>query len=128
MRIVLAPDSFKGSLDAPAVCAAVARGLQRVWPNAEVLAKPIADGGEGTLDAVLAAVGARGERLHERVTGAAGDALDAPWGRLERDGRRTAVIEIAAVVGITDAPGMRVNVGQRSTRGSRRRRSRSCRM
>lgn len=117
MRIVVAPDSFKGSLDAPAVCAAVARGLRRVWPDAEVLAKPIADGGEGTLDAVLAAVGARGERQHERVHGAAGDAIDAPWGMLDRDGQRTAVIEIAAVVGITDAAGMCVDVTRRSTRG-----------
>jgi len=71
--VVVAPDSFKGSLDAPAVCAAIAEGLHRVWPQAEVIAMPIADGGEGTLDAVLAAVGDAGRRLHERVHGAAGD-------------------------------------------------------
>ena len=65
--IVVAPDSFKGSLDAPGVCAAIARGLRRVWPDAEVRACPMADGGEGTLDAVLAAVGPAGRRLHERV-------------------------------------------------------------
>jgi glycerate kinase len=115
--VVVAPDSFKGSLDAPAVCAAIAEGLQRVWPQAEVIAMPIADGGEGTLDAVLAAVGSAGRRLHERVHGAAGDAIDAPWGLLERDGQPTAVIEISAIVGLTDAAGTRVAVTQRSTRG-----------
>jgi glycerate kinase len=115
--IVVAPDSFKGSLDAPDVCAAIAEGLRRVWPRAEIIAKPIADGGEGTLDAVLAAVGAQGQRMHDRVHGAAGDAIDAPWGRLARDDGETAVIEIATVVGITDADGMRVPVTARSTRG-----------
>ena len=51
--VVVAPDSFKGSLAAPAVCAAIARGVRRVWPDAEIRACPMADGGEGTLDAVL---------------------------------------------------------------------------
>lgn len=115
--VIVAPDSFKGSLDAPAVCAAIAEGLRRVWPEAEVVAKPIADGGEGTLDAVLASVGPSGQRMHERVHGAAGDPIDAPWGLLERDGATTAVIEIAAIVGITDAAGMRVPASRRSTRG-----------
>jgi glycerate kinase len=115
--VVVAPDSFKGSLDAPGVCDAIAAGLRRVWPQARIVAKPIADGGEGTLDAVLAAVGAGGKRMHERVQGAAGDPLDAPWGLLERDGAPTAVIEIAAVVGITERDGMRAGVEQRSTRG-----------
>ena len=64
--IVLAPDSFKGSLSAPAVAAALARGLRRVWPDADIRARPMADGGEGTLDAVLAAVGAAGERRERR--------------------------------------------------------------
>jgi len=115
--IVVAPDSFKGSLAAPAVCAAIAQGLRRVWPQAEVVAMPIADGGEGTLDAVLTAVGDGGRRMHERVHGAADDAIDAPWGLLERDGQPTAVIEVAAIVGITDPAGMAVNVSRRSTRG-----------
>lgn len=115
--VVVAPDSFKGSLDAPAVCGAVAAGLRRVWPDAEVVAMPIADGGEGTLDAVLAAVGASGRRMHEAVHGAAGDALDAPWGLLDGGGTPTAVIEIATIVGITDGAGTRVPVTRRSTRG-----------
>jgi hypothetical protein len=58
MRIVLAPDSFKGSLTAREVCDALSRGLARAMPDVEIVARPMADGGEGTLDAVLAAVGA----------------------------------------------------------------------
>jgi len=115
--VVVAPDSFKGSLDAPAVCAAIAEGLRRVWPDADIVAMPIADGGEGTLDALLTAVGDGGRRMRECVHGAAGDANDAPWGLLERDGQPTAVIEVAAIVGITDPAGMAVNVSRRSTRG-----------
>ena len=116
--VVIAPDSFKGSLDAPGVCAAIAAGLHRVWPDANVRACPMADGGEGTLDAVLAAVGTAGQRLHERVVGAAGDPLDAPYGLLTGDGAPVAVIEIASIVGITDTAGMRVPVAARSTRGA----------
>jgi glycerate kinase len=115
--VVVAPDSFKGSLDAPAVCEAVAAGLRRVWPQADVRARPMADGGEGTLDAVLAAVGSVGQRLHERVAGAAGDAIDAPYGLLTANGGPVAVVEIASIVGITDAPGMRAPVAERCTRG-----------
>ncbi len=115
--IVIAPDSFKGSLDAPGVCAAIASGLRRVWPDADVRARPMADGGEGTLDAVLAAVGPAGRRLHEHVVGAAGDPLDAPYGILDGNDGEVAVIEVASVVGITDADGMRVPVSARSTRG-----------
>ncbi len=115
--IVVAPDSFKGSLDAPAVCAAIARGLGRVWPDADIRARPMADGGEGTLDAVLAAVGAEGRRQIHTVAGAGGAPTTAAWGLLDgRDGK-TAVIEVAQVVGITDPAGMRVPVGARSTRG-----------
>lgn len=114
MRIVLAPDSFKGSLDAPAVCDALARGLARGVPDAQVLARPMADGGEGTLDAVL---GVAGERRRAPVSGAAGDALDADYGLLDLPEGRTAVVEVAQVVGITDPAGMRADVSQRSTRG-----------
>ena len=114
MKIVLAPDSFKGSLTAPEVCDAIARGLARAMPDVETIARPMADGGEGTLDAVLAAVGPRGTREHEDVTGAAGDRLRAAYGLV--DGT-TAVIEVAQIVGITDADGMRAHVEDRTTRG-----------
>jgi len=115
--IVLAPDSFKGSLDAPGVCAAIGDGLRRVWPHAELRSRPMADGGEGTLDAVLAAVGDEGTRDRLDVHGAGGERVSAAWGALQRNGTRTAVIEVAQIVGITDAAAIQIPVMERSTRG-----------
>jgi len=115
--VVLAPDSFKGSLAAPDVCTAWTEGLQRVWPHADIRARPMADGGEGTLAAVLAAVGDQGSRSQLRVRGAGNETTSAAWGLLEQPQGRVAVIESAQVVGITDAAGMRVPVNDRSTRG-----------
>ncbi len=117
MRIVLAPDSFKGSLTAPEVCAALARGLRRAIPDADILLRPMADGGEGTLDAVLAAAPEGARREIARVTGAGGQPLDAAYGLLARDGATTAVLEVAQIVGLTDAVATRVPVRDRSTRG-----------
>ena len=77
----------------------------------------MADGGEGTLDAILTAVGDTGRRLQCRVRGAGGALIDADYGLLTRDGETIAVVEIAQVVGITDRAGMAVNVGKRTTRG-----------
>ena len=82
MRVVLAPDSFKGSLSAPDVCAALGRGIARALPDAQILARPMADGGEGTLDAVLAAVGPAGWRRTLSVQGAGGGAVEAAYGEI----------------------------------------------
>ncbi len=117
LRIVLAPDSFKGSLDAPGVCAALARGIVRALPGAQIRARPMADGGEGTLDAVLAAVGAAGKRHARDVAGADGAPVHAAYGVIDADEGPTAVIEVAQVVGITDARATSVPVADRSTRG-----------
>ena len=115
MRIVLAPDSFKGSLSAPQACAALEAGLRRALPQATILARPMADGGEGTLDAILHAAGPDGTRLRLTVHGASGAATAAAYGRV--DGGSTGVIEIAQVVGITDAVAMDAPVFARSTFG-----------
>lgn len=95
MKIVVAPDSFKESLSAPEVAEAIARGWLRVFPEAEVLLRPMADGGEGTVDAVLAACG--GERRELRVSGPLGEPVQAHWGWL---GDATAVLEMAAASGL----------------------------
>lgn len=95
MKIVIAPDSFKESLAAPQVAEAIARGWQAVFPEAECLLRPMADGGEGTVDAVLAAVA--GQRRACTVCGPLGAPVDAHWGWLD-DG--TAVIEMAAASGL----------------------------
>src|SRR4051794_1362960 len=101
-RIVIAPDSFKGSLSAADAASAIAAGLRRVWPDADCIAVPMADGGEGTLDACLAA---GGERRRAEVSGAAGPVVNAEYGFLERDGRTVALIEVAQVGSITDPSG-----------------------
>lgn len=110
--LVIAPDSFKGSLTALEAAQAMAAGVRRVFPEADIRLLPMADGGEGTLDAVLAARG--GERRHATVTGAHGQPLEADWGLLP-DG--TAVLEVARVVGLT-LPGVaQVPVAKRTTVG-----------
>jgi glycerate kinase len=112
--VVIAPDSFKGSLAAPTVCAAIARGLARVWPDVEIRACPMADGGEGTLDAVLSR---GGERKTRRVTGAGGRTRTAAYGLVDSGGGVTAIVEAAEIVGITDPDGMALDVTDRSTAG-----------
>ncbi|MFI8747421.1 glycerate kinase [Pseudomonas sp. NPDC077186] len=99
MKIVIAPDSFKESLSAPEVAVAIARGWQQVFPDAECLLRPMADGGEGTVDALLAAVG--GERRECRVRGPMDAPVAAHWGWL---GQATAVIEMAAASGLHWVP------------------------
>ncbi len=99
MKIVIAPDSFKESLSAPEVAAAIARGWRQVFPEAELLLRPMADGGEGTVDAVLAATG--GERRECRVCGPLGEPVLAHWGWL---GEGTAVLEMASASGLHHVP------------------------
>jgi glycerate kinase len=112
--VVVAPDSFKGSLAAPAVCAAIARGVRRVWPDAKIRACPMADGGEGTLDAVLSC---GGQRHTMRVAGAGGAQRNAAYGIVAAPEGATAIIEAAEIVGITDPDGMATGVTARSTEG-----------
>jgi glycerate kinase len=95
-RIVVAPDSYKGSVSAIKVARAMARGARRVFPEAEVREIPIADGGEGTVAALVAATG--GRLRTTEVSGPLGQPVTATWGVLG-DGR-TAVIEMAAASGL----------------------------
>ncbi|WJN58035.1 glycerate kinase [Pseudomonas sp. SO81] len=113
MKLVIAPDSFKESLSAPEVAAAIARGWRQVFPNAEILLRPMADGGEGTVDAVLAAVG--GERREQIVRGPLGEPVTAPWGWL---GDGTAVLEMAAASGLHLVPSERRDATLTSSQGT----------
>ena len=119
MKIVLAPDSFKGSLSAEAVCAALEQGLRRVLPNAEIVQRPMADGGEGTLDAVLTALAGTGARRRQAlVRNAAGQPAEAGYALFKQGViYEAALIEVAQVVGIEDAHNMAVPVGDRSSYG-----------
>ena len=113
---VIAPDSFKGSLTSIEAAQAMAQGLQRVWPDAMCRLLPMADGGEGTLDACLHG-NAGSERLRTRVRGAGLAQRDTQFGIVQRDGKDAAIIEVAQVVGITEPTGMAAPVGQRTTVG-----------
>lgn len=99
MKILLAPDSFKGSLSALEAAQAMAAGIRRIWPEAEIKIFPMADGGEGTLDAVL--VAANGQRLRAQVSGADFKPVTAGYGLLENSHGKIAVLEAAQVVGLT---------------------------
>ncbi|HEV3473759.1 MAG TPA: glycerate kinase [Actinomycetota bacterium] len=98
MRVVVAPDTFKGTLSAAEVARSLARGWRRADRTADVEEVPVADGGEGTLDALLAARGGRRERA--RVTGPLGDPVEAAFGLLEGSGEITAVVEMARASGL----------------------------
>lgn len=95
MRVVVAPDSFKGVLDARAVARAVAEGVRRARPEAEVVAVPMADGGEGTLDVLVEAAG--GNRRQVSAHGPMGDPVEVPIGLVRE--ASAAVIELASVSG-----------------------------
>lgn len=130
MRIIVAPDSFKESLSAREVCAAIARGIRRVRPDAIIESIPMADGGEGTVDALVSATG--GAFRQTTVTGPLGEPVTATWGLLGDSGaaglragrspreareapqqdqpaERTAVIEMAAASGLALVPPDRRN-------------------
>lgn len=106
MRILCAPDSFKESLTAGQAAEAMARGALRALPGALIDLCPIADGGEGTVEALVAATGGRTESAQARGP-LSGMLVEAKWGRLP-DGR-TAVIELPAAAGLALVPRGRRN-------------------
>jgi glycerate kinase len=100
MRIIVAPDSFKGSVSALGVAEAMERGIHAVFPEADVIKVPIADGGEGTVEALVAATA--GRLMHTTVRGPMGVPLSAHWG-VSGDGL-TAFIEMASASGLPLVP------------------------
>lgn len=96
MKIVIAPDSFKESLSADKCCQAIKAGFSTVFPDARYVCLPIADGGEGTVDAMVAATG--GKRVSVDVSGPMGEKVNGFYG-LTGDGK-TAIIEMAAASGL----------------------------
>jgi glycerate kinase len=96
VRIVIAPQEFKGSLSATEAARAIAEGLRRTLPDAELDLAPMADGGPGTVEALVTAGG--GRRLTSTVGGPLGRPVEAAWGLLDEG--RTAVIEMAAASGL----------------------------
>lgn len=96
-KIIIAPDSFKGTMSSIEVCETIEQGVLNIRPEVEIVKIPIADGGEGTVDALLYALG--GKRMNIRVKGPYFEEVDAFYGILN-DGK-TAVIEMASASGLT---------------------------
>lgn len=94
-KVILAPDSFKGTMTSAEVCGELAAAIHGVYPEVEIVSLPVADGGEGSVDAFLAAVG--GEKVQVNCTGPSGRLISAGYGLLP-DG--TAVVEMAAAAGL----------------------------
>ncbi|MHB8587852.1 MAG: glycerate kinase [Candidatus Dormibacteraceae bacterium] len=113
MKVVVAPNAFKGSLSAVQAAAAMARGVREVFPEAEVLEVPVADGGDGTVEALVSAH--RGSYLTAGVEGPLGDPVQATFGMIEAG--RTGVVELASASGLTLIPDERRDPRKTSTYG-----------
>jgi glycerate 2-kinase len=114
MKILVAPDSFKGSLKSPAVARAMAAGARAAVPGAEVVELPVGDGGEGTLDALVAATGGAFET--HRVVGPLGEPVEARIGPLG-DGQ-TVFVEMAEASGLSLVPAGRRDPLRATTYGT----------
>lgn len=96
-KIIIAPDSFKGSLTSAEVANAIELGIKRVAPNCEIVKVPIADGGDGTMDTLVSALG--GKKIKIKVHDPLMRPIEAEYGLVKNGG--TAVIEMATASGLT---------------------------
>ena len=113
MKVVVAPNTFKGSLSAPEAAAAIARGVREAFPDAEVVEIPVADGGDGTVEALVSAH--RGEYRTVQAEGPLRDPVQATYGLIEAG--RTGVVELASASGLTLIPAERRDPRKTSTYG-----------
>lgn len=100
MRVAIAIDSFKGSMTSMEAGNSAANGIRRVYPDADILVRPLADGGEGTVDALT--LGCGGEICEVTVTGPTGAPVRCRYGIVRST--RTAIIEMSGAAGITLIP------------------------
>jgi len=114
MKVLIAPDSYKGSLTSLEVAENIEKGILRVFPEAEILKVPMADGGEGTLQSLVDAH--QGELIKEKVIGPLGEEVEAYYGLIEKG--LTGVIEIAAASGLTLIPEEKLNPMKTTTFGT----------
>ena len=114
MKVIVAPDKFKGSLSAPEAARAIGRGVARACPSARVDLVPMADGGEGTVEALVEAT--VGDYRLATVSGPLGDPVSSRFGLL--GDRRTAVLEMATASGLVLVPTHRRDVLKASTFGT----------
>ncbi|ENF6039149.1 glycerate 2-kinase [Citrobacter amalonaticus] len=114
MKIVIAPDSYKESLSATEVAQAIEKGFREIFPDAQYVSVPVADGGEGTVEAMIAAT--HGSAHSALVTGPLGEKVNANWG-MSDDGK-TAFIEMAAASGLALVPPEKRNPLITTSRGT----------
>ena len=114
IKVIIAPQEFKGALSALAAAEAIERGVKAAMPEAETVLVPVADGGDGTLDALVE--GSGGRVFRSVVTGPLGQPLEARWGVMG-DGQ-TAVIEMALASGLALVPPQRRDPNITTTRGT----------
>ncbi|WP_058910878.1 glycerate 2-kinase [Entomohabitans teleogrylli] len=114
MKIVIAPDSYKESLSAVEVAQAIEKGFREIFPDAEYVSIPVADGGEGTVDAMVTAT--HGSKISTCVTGPLGERVQASWG-ISGDGK-TAFIEMAEASGLALVPPQKRNPLVTTSRGT----------
>jgi len=114
MKIVIAPDSFKESMTAAEAAEAINRGIKKVIPNANTVKVPVADGGEGTVQALINAT--NGKRIQVEVTGPLGNKVNAEYGILGNG--KTAVIEMASASGLHLVPFHLRNPLKTTTKGT----------
>ncbi|MCL2713352.1 MAG: glycerate kinase [Alphaproteobacteria bacterium] len=112
MKIVLAPDSFKGSLRSAEVIELVAASIERNWRACDIVRVPIADGGEGTLEALVDAAG--GRYVATTAMNACRETVSVRYGVINDD---TAVIELATIAGLADMPASLQDPRQTTSRG-----------
>jgi glycerate kinase len=113
MNIIVAPDSFKGSLTALEAADAIVQGVRAVMPDAEVVSMPLADGGEGTVEALVRAT--EGKIITTTVTGPMGEPVEAHFGLLGDD--VTGVVEMAQAAGLNLVPPEKRNPLLATTKG-----------
>jgi glycerate kinase len=114
MKIILAPDSFKGNLTSLEVATAFEKGIKRILPRAKCIKVPMADGGEGTVQSLVDGLG--GKFIRKRVVGPDGNTVSARYGLLS-DGK-TAVIEMAEASGLPLVSGKNKNPLKTTTYGT----------
>ena len=117
MKIVIAPDKFKGNMTAPQVCGIVKKAFQQHLPDAEIITLPMADGGEGTVHAVISAMNGQ---LHTVVVkGPLGSNVTAEFGTFRRsDGKLTGVMEMASASGLALIPPEKRDILKATTYGT----------
>ena len=114
MKIIIAPDSFKGTMTAAKVADIIAEEYRRIFPSADIIELPMADGGEGTTEAIISAV--NGEKIICGVTGPLGETTKAEYGLINNG--NTAVMEMASASGIELVPREKLNPMKATTYGT----------